>query len=374
MPFWRRRPVNPGPVMLLEPPDGTVTEPLQQYPFRPEADSGPDPSPSEEGDDAALWWRPRLMQGPDRTRPRPLVLRWLPPPGLRQGLRYDLLLGLDPDLSAPAVIRDLPVPAASLAHLFVDTDYFWRVVAKVGGEPVSESRTGRFRTHPGLPRWLRVPDITNARDLGGWPVPGGRRVRQGLLYRSSEMNGHHTLTPEGESILLRELGIRTDLDLRGEDEEPHAALPEEWVRYRNIPFLPYEHIAEPGMMAAAARIVGVLEDAEAYPVLMHCWAGADRAGTAAFLILGLLGVQQEDLEVEYELSSLSVYGRRSRKGRGFQALLRVMERFRNGPDDGLTRQVENYLAAAGVTAGTVARLRGMLLEPAPPPPQETPDW
>jgi protein-tyrosine phosphatase len=291
---------------------------------------------------------------------------------VRQALRYDLVLGLDPELSRSAVVADLPEPVAAVNHLFVDTGYFWKVVAKLDGEPVAESRTGHFRTHPALPRWIRVPEITNVRDLGGWPVPGGQRVRQGLLYRSSEMNRHLELTAEGETVLLRELGIRTDLDLRAEDEGPTPALPEEWVRYVNAPFLPYERIAEEPVMASVARIFGVLADGDAYPVLMHCWAGADRAGTAAFLVLAALGVQLPDLEADYELSSLSVWGERSRHGPDFRRLLEAVGTFAGSPGEPVTRQVENYLQAAGVPAETLARLRAGLLEPAPSPLPETP--
>ncbi|NIY15094.1 MAG: hypothetical protein GWM98_09410, partial [Nitrospinaceae bacterium] len=76
---------------------------------------------------------------------------------------------------------------------------------------VAESAVASFKTDPSPPRWIRVPGITNVRDLGGWPLPGGRRIRQGMVFRSSEMNGHLNLTSRGKHILEEELGIRTDL-------------------------------------------------------------------------------------------------------------------------------------------------------------------
>jgi protein-tyrosine phosphatase len=352
--------------MLLDPPDGAITPPLQQFPFAPDATI--DDGPAADGLDApgVAWWRPQV-QGPDRSRPQPVVFRWLPPPALRQAPRYDLLLGLDAELSRPVVVPDLPEATACVHHLFVGTEHFWRVVAKRDGEPIAESRICRFRTHPALPRWIRVPEVTNVRDLGGWPTPGGLRVRQGLIYRSSELNQRLELSAEGEAVLLRELRIRTDLDLRGPEEDPEPALPGEWVRYVNVPFLPYERLLEAPAMASVARIFEILAAGDSYPVLMHCRAGADRAGTAAFLLHAALGVQLPDLAADYELSSLSVWGVRSRHGTDFQALLAAMGAFAHSPDASVSRQVENYLRAAGVPADALMRLRAMLLEPAPAP-------
>jgi hypothetical protein len=53
------------------------------------------------------------------------------------------------------------------------------------------------------------------RDLGGYPIEGGGRVRQGLLYRGSELEFKMHLSPKGADT-LRVLGIKTVLDLRGE--------------------------------------------------------------------------------------------------------------------------------------------------------------
>lgn len=371
--FWRRRPVNPGPVMLLEPADGGLTAPLQRF-HLPEAEAaqepaeGPEPPPR-----TGSWWSPERL-GIDRSQPEPVVFRWLPPPGLRRAIRYDLLIGTDPELSAPLAIRGIPEPLARVQHLFVNTDYYWKVVALVRDEPAAESPVHRFRTHPALPRWLRVPEITNIRDLGGWPVPGGRRVRQGMAYRSSEMNGHLSLTPEGVDVLVGEIGVRTDLDLRADTEEPGPALPTEWVRHITVPVLPYGGILAPEMMRASTRLFEILGEPDAYPVLMHCWAGADRAATVSFLLHAALGVQIPDLATDYELSTLSVWGARSRRGPRFTALLNALAAFAESPTDTVNVQVVNYLRAAGVTEALLETVRGLLLETAPAPLPESGRW
>lgn len=53
---------------------------------------------------------------------------------------------------------------------------------------------------------------------------------------------------------------------------------------------------------AFREIFRVLADKENYPVYFHCIAGADRTGTVAFIINGLLGVSYEDLTRDFELT------------------------------------------------------------------------
>lgn len=372
--FWRRRPINPGPVMLLEPAAGAVSAPLQQFQLPEVPAVGPDVSAVEgNGRPRAAWWNPQLLS-PDRSLPEPVTFRWLPPPAMRRAMRYDLLISLDAEMASPLVIPGLDEPYARVRHLHVGSDYYWKVFVLHDGAPVAESGVSFFRTHPALPRWIRVPNMTNVRDLGGWAVGETQRVRQGLAYRSSEMNGHLSLSVEGTDLLLRELRIRTDVDLRGPDEEPSPALPAEWVRYVSLPVQPYERILEPEMMAAYASLFEILGRADAYPVLLHCWAGADRAATAAFLLHAALGVAPRDLETDYELSSLSLWGERSCRGPDYQALLAALATCARSPADSVNQQVLHYLSAAGVGDATIERLRFMLLEPVPPPLPASETW
>ena len=51
------------------------------------------------------------------------------------------------------------------------------------------------------------------------------------------------------------------------------------------------------------EIFRVLSDENNYPAFFHCNAGADRTGTVAFLINGVLGVSYEDLTRDFELTS-----------------------------------------------------------------------
>jgi len=54
-----------------------------------------------------------------------------------------------------------------------------RLRRRISGELISENANAR----PG--QLIPIKTVPNLRDMGGWPVTGGR-VRSGLLYRSAE--------------------------------------------------------------------------------------------------------------------------------------------------------------------------------------------
>lgn len=84
--------------------------------------------------------------------------------------------------------------------------------------------------HPTSPPFHIVPGLSNFRDIGGWPIvtsPGApsRRVRKRILFRGSDTN---RITLEGVEK-LRQLGIRTDFDLRSKQQIENAG------GYKEIP-------------------------------------------------------------------------------------------------------------------------------------------
>ena len=74
-----------------------------------------------------------------------------------------------------------------LNNLKVATAYYWKV--RIGD---AESAVATFTTEDRAPRLLRIYRISNVRDLGGYIGLDGRRVRQGILYRSAGLNGNAT--------------------------------------------------------------------------------------------------------------------------------------------------------------------------------------
>lgn len=350
-----------GPVQLLSPEDGGVTDPLQACYWPTDAEHR-----SADGGDGSrstpIQWADLDIMTSDRSRPAPVRFSWFPPPGSPPGMVFDLALSTAPTLERAFLLRSLPTPSADLLHLYLGRWYYWQVAARIGEAVVAMSRVASFLTNPATPRWIRVPDTTNVRDLGGYTTRDGRCVRQGLLYRSAELNTHLHLSAEGRTVLLDQLGIRTDLDLRGSSESPTPALDPDRVRWINIPTLPYAFLQEAGVQEAYRRVFSLLADSSVYPLLFHCWGGADRAGTLAFLINGCLGVSLADLIRDYELTSLSVWGERSREMEEFQSLCSALAMFAPAGAS-VQDQVGGYLAACGVPGAHLEAIRGALLEP-----------
>jgi protein-tyrosine phosphatase len=174
-----------------------------------------------------------------------------------------------------------------------------------------------------LPRIVSLEGCTNFRDLGGYRTADGRRVRHGVVFRSAHLGG---LT-ETDRRTLRDLGVRTIVDLRGIDEAaetPHAieglgidvlpaaieprvgeklrlaveegrATPELISGYMTDHYRDY-----PGRAAGAFRtLFATLADGARRPLVFHCTAGKDRTGFAAALLLSMLGVPWETIIEDY---------------------------------------------------------------------------
>ncbi|MBO5323397.1 MAG: tyrosine-protein phosphatase [Oscillospiraceae bacterium] len=217
-----------------------------------------------------------------------------------------------------------------------------------------------FRT-AAAPRLLSIDGIVNVRDIGGWKTTDGNVIRQGLLYRGSELDGavqpEYKLTAEGKRQMLQALGIRTDMDLRhaGEIGEPAYPLGKN-VSYFTYDARPYDSTFSGHGRNAVCRIFADLADQSKYPIYLHCTYGADRTGTICCLLEALLGVSEEDLQREYELSTMYYTWVDSQ---GFRNLISELKQW-----EGVTLQekAEAFLLDCGVTQEQIAQIRNILLE------------
>ena len=252
-------------------------------------------------------------------------------------------------------------------------------------------------------RLVALQGALNCRDLGGYPTVDGRSTRWGLVYRS---DGLDQLT-DADLALVEDLGIRLVIDFRA-DQEVDAApsrLPEHpRLRRRRLPI--GEEVAATSVLAriqageitvltaddVAATYARILDDAapvfgsaltdladgENRPALFHCTAGKDRTGLMAMLLLGALGVTNDDIVADYVLTT------RYRSSRRLPVLRPQLEAAGVDVDavlPFLTAQapvmaatiaalearhgsIAGYLTGpAGVTTATLDALRGALLEP-----------
>jgi protein-tyrosine phosphatase len=171
--------------------------------------------------------------------------------------------------------------------------------------------------------------IHNLRDYGGYAVAGGGRVKTGLLLRS----GQHMEASEADLALIDALDIRTVIDLRGTSEREgfpcrrHANFAAQVIAFDGETSNSPPHEGGGGQIAMTAekareRMLAVYTRMPVNPAmiwifreyfnaldnndggsLVHCFAGKDRTGIAASLLLHVLGVHRDDYTAEFLLTN-----------------------------------------------------------------------
>jgi hypothetical protein len=171
-------------------------------------------------------------------------------------------------------------------------------------------------------RRLACEGVFNLRDLGGYPTVHGRRLRWRVVFRA---DGLHRATPADAT--LRRLGWRTVIDLRTTAERDAGRFACDGVDSIHLPILRdtwdaevlvaeiddaagfltdrYLSMAEVGAPAIAAAF-GILASSARQPLVFHCSAGKDRTGVLAALVLAALGVADDHIAADYELSALAM--------------------------------------------------------------------
>jgi len=227
-------------------------------------------------------------------------------------------------------------------NLKVATKYYWCVQKNT-----KRSRIGSFETELTLPRTLKTDNVYNVRDMGGYKVEKGY-IRQGLVYRGGELEIHMNLLKQGAEEFLR-MGIRTELDMRGEAAGVVDATAAEALNIKRvfIPCSPYADVFLEESKNSVKNFFKVFTSPKNYPIYYHCWGGADRTGTFAFILGAFLGMKLEDLINEYEFTTLAIWGIRTRNYKDFAKFL---ELFNAVPGETLKEKAETYLKEfAGLT-------------------------
>jgi protein-tyrosine phosphatase len=233
----------------------------------------------------------------------------------------------------------------------------------------------------------------NFRDLGGYPTEDGRRVQWQRLYRSDSL---HHLEPE-DGPRLRDLGVRTAIDFRAGDELERIGigrLGELDIRHVHLPtvdralhtvrppdWTPPESAAEIYvlmMQSGAAAYAGALHalvEPGTMPAVYFCMAGKDRTGVFTAVVLGLLGVSDDDIVADYVVTH-EVVEQIIERGKQYWAgsedrwpelpedLRGAVEPTMRGMLDGMRAEYGDWLGyadAIGVGHDVVAALQAQLL-------------
>lgn len=165
-----------------------------------------------------------------------------------------------------------------------------------------------FKTPKDVLRTITVEGIPNFRDLGSYG-----KIKQGYIYRSMtfENNTISGIEPVTENSVktLKELGIKSEIDLRKSDERGSDKGTIEGIIYKFFPLyyggkniLTYSDsdFNNPEMIK---QIFEYLSEDTSYPAVFHCVRGTDRTGCIAYLIEGLLGLEEEYLKRDFIYSN-----------------------------------------------------------------------
>ena len=303
-------------------------------------------------------WLNLVRKGEEDSIPNPVKFEF-DTDGFEAKVKFFVLISENEDMSdAKEVLCENN--ECEIYNLFLGKQYFWKVIAKLDTNKISETETRSFTTSARTPRSIRAGGLSNVRDLGGYTCADGRRVKQGLISRGCEMECHHTITEHGISVLRDELKIRTDLDLRIEAvDKIFASALGDTFNFTLIPTLAYEKFFED--KETCKKLFKLLTDESTYPHYMHCWGGADRTGTFSLVILGMLDVDKEFLFEDYEYTSLSIWGKRSITSDHFKDLLASLDEYGN-EGDSINEKCKNFLRACGITDEDMAKIRDIMTE------------
>lgn len=297
-------------------------------------------------------------------------------------------------------------------NLIPSTTYYWKVT---GTRSHDTSEVSTFKTLGSSVRFIRASGTCNLRDLGGWKS-GEKALAYGKLYRGACLNtssGLSGLDDYGKKVFNEELGIQTEIDLRLSGKDDNNQLEccfDSSKRYIQAQMGQYNRVLDPDSFAKSngaedypsllssnynlaasddgitqrslRTIFETLSKPESYPVYFHCNAGADRTGTLAFLIEGLLGVSYEDTIRDFELTSFSQFGNRFRSNLDETSLTfddsgvypaegnyvgfgkfhdDLMSYYGDGKND-LSYAIENYLVSyIGVLPSQIDKVKEILL-------------
>jgi len=183
---------------------------------------------------------------------------------------------------------------------------------------------------PLCPQQLPLAGAVNFRDLGGYRTVNGLRVKRGLVFRSDHLS---RLTADDQQLLQR-LGLKVVCDLRTvrEQRQHPDLLPDDgsirqlllpvqadgfdpalamdrlrsgnrdWLQLDFFIALYRQYLDQFGPVWG--RILRLIAAPANLPLVFHCTGGKDRTGICAALLLLTLGVGEDDIFRDHDLSNL----------------------------------------------------------------------
>lgn len=284
---------------------------------------------------------------------RPLVINHVFPNAagtLMIGEREDLSDGRTYELKASG-------GTVSVHNLKPGTTYHYRLTMD------GEDTVGTFETAQ-TTRFVYMPGVKNARDIGGYTTLDGKRVKYGKLIRGSELDGlvESTYFLPGKDVeaVQDTFGFVYDFDLRAQElytGNYQSRLGAD-VGHSFYGSPQYGGIFNQAGRVPLSRIFKDLADPNKYPMYLHCTYGADRTGTIIFLLQGLLNVSEEDMIDEYCLTGF--FRRDCASPTAMEVVISGLQSY---PGTTLQEKIVSFMKTdVGLTDAEIQSIRTILLE------------
>jgi hypothetical protein len=237
------------------------------------------------------------------------------PLSVQGNTKFKLILAEDPQFTSTTTLttRITDNKLLYVPNLIPQRTYYYKVTS--GDETVAK---GKFHTDGRL-RMIYAPSIDNLRDLGGWKASDGQYIRYGRIYRGAELNGSHTATT-ADIRRLRNLGVTAEIDLRIDYEQSSGKSAFGYTTTAGTYYFANAMDCEPENLSSEeswARwhdefqlIINNLR--KGGNIFFHCRIGADRTGLLSLMLEGLLGIPKDQSNKNYEITTLSPSGLRTR--------------------------------------------------------------
>ena len=205
------------------------------------------------------------------------------------------------------------VDSINVWNLIPGRIYNWKLEYPDENSQIVIAATGKFKT-TGMLRQLKIDNVFNVRDLGGWEGLKGYPLKYGKIIRGSRLNVNSSKTKIITASGIKELrwaGMKAELDMRDASNSVNATEAFFSINgdcpIKNINSAYNSRIATfangPQSIQGIKQLIAWFKQDK--PVYLHCSVGADRTGTVAFLVGALCGMSEDALSKEFELTSFS---------------------------------------------------------------------
>lgn len=301
---------------------------------------------NEHGIDAATAWLKNIKET-ELSHPQALTFVW-------EGSGGDVFeLSENENFSMPYTLK-CDTPSCEIGNLKIGAKYYWRV---------NGGKENCFYTKDNGIRFIKIDGALNVRDIGG------KRIKQGLVYRGSDLDTVYRISEEGKLTFCDQLGIKTEIDLRKEVDASRPCVFGDKVVLKSLPYRPYSEVFEAEHRVGICKIMDFLSDRSNYPIYIHCLGGADRTGMISLYLRALAGEDDDFIYMDYELTGLSTYayglaegagkdGFRSRNSSYYMEFLAKLDTY--APSRPLSEKVRAFLLDCGVTSECLDKILSII--------------